>query len=261
LKQRIITGLIGGASFLFLVYLGNVWYSLLVLFLAVMGLFEFLRMAGLRPFSAAGVLAYVLMVSIVWPALSFSDGTGFVMPDLVLPVTLLLLVYSVLRKNQFHIEHAALTLIGALYIGYGFTYMAAVRNLPDGLMLTVLVILGIWASDSGAYFIGKAVGRRKLWPAISPNKTVEGSLGGLAAAVVVVLGTNAAFGHVPVGQALAIGLVAAVAGQLGDLVESAIKRHFGVKDSGHILPGHGGVLDRCDSWIMVFPVLYLLGIV
>jgi phosphatidate cytidylyltransferase len=238
-----------------------VWYSLLVLFLAVMGLFEFLRMAGLRPFSAAGVLAYALMVSIVWPALSFSAGTGFVMPDLVLPVTLLLLVYSVLRKNQFHIEHAALTLIGALYIGYGFTYMAAVRNLPDGLMLTVLVILGIWASDSGAYFIGKAVGRRKLWPAISPNKTVEGSFGGLAAAVVVVLGTNAAFGHLPLGQAVAIALVAAVAGQLGDLVESAIKRHFGVKDSGHILPGHGGVLDRCDSWIMVFPVLYLLGIV
>ncbi|WP_035297344.1 phosphatidate cytidylyltransferase [Brevibacillus thermoruber] len=261
MKQRIITGLIGGATFLFLVYLGNVWYSLLVLFLAVMGLFEFLRMAGLRPFSAAGVLAYALMVSIVWPALSFSAGTGVVMPDLVLPVTLLLLVYSVLRKNQFHIEHAALTLIGALYIGYGFTYMAAVRNLPDGLMLTVLVILGIWASDSGAYFIGKAVGRRKLWPAISPNKTVEGSFGGLLAAVAVVLGVNAAFGHIPFGQAVAIALVAAVAGQLGDLVESAIKRHFGVKDSGRILPGHGGVLDRCDSWIMVFPVLYLLGIV
>ncbi len=262
MKQRIVTGIIGGFAFLYLVYAGEEWYSLLLLVLGLIGLFEFLRMAGVRPFGFAGLLGYLLLASIMWPDLTFSSWLHLRVPDLVLPVTLLLLIYSVIRKNQFHIEHAALTLVGALYIGYGFSYMAATRNLPDvGLYLTTLVILGIWSSDSGAYFVGKAMGRRKLWPAISPNKTVEGSIGGLVIAVLVVLGLNVSFAFLPWTQAVAIAVVAAVAGQMGDLVESAYKRHFGVKDSGQIFPGHGGVLDRVDSWILAFPVLHLLGII
>ncbi|USG67961.1 phosphatidate cytidylyltransferase [Brevibacillus ruminantium] len=262
MKQRIITGLIGGAGFLFMVYLGGAWFSSLVFVLAVIGLFEFLRMANIQPLSVAGVLGYVLLISIMWPALSFTGQTGLVMPDLLLPVTLLLLLYAVFRKNLFHIEHAALTLLGALYISYGFAYMAALRNLSDtGLLLTVLVILGIWSTDSGAYFVGRAVGKRKLWPAISPNKTIEGAVGGLLVAILVVMAVNAWIGHIPYDQALLLALVTGIAGQLGDLVESAMKRHFGVKDSGRIFPGHGGVLDRFDSMILVFPILHLLGMV
>ncbi|QQE76163.1 phosphatidate cytidylyltransferase [Brevibacillus composti] len=262
MKQRIITGLIGGAGFLLMVYLGDAWFSLLVFALAVIGLFEFLRMAKVQPLSAAGVVGYLLMISLLWPTLSFGGSGTIAMPDFLLPATLLLLVYAVFRKNQFHIEHAALTLVGALYIGYGFAFMAALRNVPDtGFMMTVLVIIGIWTTDSGAYFVGKAIGKRKLWPAISPNKTIEGSVGGLLAAVAVVLAVNAWIGNIPVEKALMIALVTGIAGQLGDLIESAIKRHFGVKDSGRIFPGHGGVLDRFDSMILVFPILHLLGMV
>ncbi|QRG65461.1 phosphatidate cytidylyltransferase [Brevibacillus choshinensis] len=261
MKQRIITGLIGGAAFLLMIYLGGAWYSLLVLLLAFIGHFEFMRMARLQPFDVAGILGYVLMVSILWPSLTFSTWLPISTPDLMIAILMLLLIYSVLRKNQFHIEHVALTLVGALYIGFGFTYMAAARNLPDGLMLTVLVILAIWSTDSGAYFVGKAIGKNKLWPEISPNKTIEGSLGGLVAAVVVVLAVNAWFGNASVSQALMIAVVAGIVGQLGDLVESGLKRHYGVKDSGTLIPGHGGVLDRFDSFLLVFPVLHLLGIV
>ncbi|MED4780744.1 phosphatidate cytidylyltransferase [Brevibacillus choshinensis] len=261
MKQRIVTGLIGGAAFLFLIYAGGAWYSLLVLLLALVGHFEFMRMARLQPFNVAGILGYVLMVSILWPSLTFSTWLPISTPDLMIAILLLLLIYSVLRKNQFHIEHIALTLVGALYIGFGFTYMAATRNLPDGLMLTVLVILAIWSTDSGAYFVGKTIGKNKLWPEISPNKTIEGSLGGLVAAVVVVLAVNAWLGNLSIGHALMIAVVAGIVGQLGDLVESGLKRHFGVKDSGQLIPGHGGVLDRFDSFLLVFPVLHLLGIV
>lgn len=261
MKQRIITGLIGGAAFLFLIYAGGAWYSLLVFLLAVIGHFEFMRMSGIRPFGVAGFLGYILVVGILWPSLTFSAWLTISTPDLVITVLLLLLIYSVLRKNQFHIEHVALTVVGALYIGFGFSYMAATRNLPDGLMLTILVILGIWATDSGAYFVGKAIGKNKLWPQISPNKTVEGSLGGLAASVLVVLVVNALLGSLSLAQVFGIALVAGIAGQLGDLVESGFKRHFGVKDSGQLIPGHGGVLDRFDSFLLVFPVLHLLGIV
>lgn len=183
------------------------------------------------------------MASLLWPSLAFSDWLRISMPDLMLPVLLLLLIYSVLRKNQFHIEHVALTLVGALYIGFGFTYMAAARNLPDGLMLTALVIAAIWSTDSGAYFVGKAIGKRKLWPEISPNKTVEGALGGLAAAVLIVIVINACFGSIAFDKALTIALVAGIIGQMGDLVESAFKRHFQVKIQDSSFP------DTVACWI------------
>ncbi|GAA4701020.1 phosphatidate cytidylyltransferase [Brevibacillus fulvus] len=262
MKQRIVTGLIGGIIFIGIVYLGNSWFSLLVLLLALGGLYEFLRMAKIPLFSMASLFSFILMLGILLPNVAFASSMELSVGDVLLPVMLLLFIYSVWRKNQFHIEHVALTILGALYIGYGFTYMLATRNLPEhGLLLTFLVVFGIWATDTGAYFVGKAVGRRKLWPAISPNKTLEGSLGGLVLAVLVVALLNQLGGSFSFGQVLGIGLTIGIAGQLGDLVESAIKRHFGVKDSGQILPGHGGVLDRFDSLLFVFPILHLSGMI
>lgn len=116
----------------------------------------------------------------------------------------------------------------------------------------------IWATDSGAYFIGKATGKRKLWPEISPNKTVEGSLGGVVCALIVAI----LFGlfadmNATVLTLMAITVILSIFGQLGDLVQSAFKRHFNVKDSGNILPGHGGILDRFDSLLFVLPLLNL----
>lgn len=260
MKQRIVTGILGGIAFLSLVYIGAEWYSLLVLFLSVVGLYEFYKMARIKPLSIAGLIGYVMMISILLPQLVLVKGDIFT-ADLILPI-LLLLFYSVLEKNKFHIEHVALTVIGALYIGYGFSYMAEARYIPNnGLILTLLVILGIWATDSGAYFIGKAWGKRKLWPAISPNKTVEGSIGGLLIAILIVIAVNAWIGTLSLADAVMIGLVTGIVGQIGDLAESAIKRHFDVKDSGQLLPGHGGVLDRFDSLLFVFPVLHLLGVI
>lgn len=262
MKQRIVSGIVGGIIFLTLVYVGDVWYSWFVLMLAIIGLFEFLSMAGMRAVSVPGLLSYGLLVSIMWPQLYIARGLDVSIPTVLMSVMILLLFYSVYRKNKFHIEHAALAILGALYIGFGFVYMLAARNVPEnGLFLTILVFLGIWSTDSGAYFVGKAIGKRKLWPEISPNKTVEGALGGLVLALLVVGAVNLLVDAVSLTQALAIALVAGILGQMGDLIESAIKRHFGVKDSGNILPGHGGVLDRCDSWLIVFPILHLLQLI
>ncbi len=242
-----------------MVYLGGIWYSLLILLLALIGLFEFFRMAGLNPIGFASLIGYVAMLSILWSSLSFSDYLHAMDSGLLLPALFVLLFYTVLRRNQFHIEHVALTIIGALYIGFGFAYLAATRIVSaDGFYLTILVLLGIWSTDSGAYFTGKFMGKRKLWPAISPNKTIEGSLGGLLASLIVVVAIDSIVGVLPLMQAAAVGIVIGITAQVGDLVESAIKRHFDVKDSGHILPGHGGVLDRVDSWLVVFPLLHVL---
>lgn len=117
----------------------------------------------------------------------------------------------------------------------------------------------IWSTDSGAYFIGKSLGKRKLWPEISPNKTVEGFIGGIVTAVVLSLVFQAVTGFLPSYLlVMFITLLLSIFGQLGDLVESALKRHYHVKDSGTILPGHGGILDRFDSFLFVLPFLYLL---
>ncbi|MOA34727.1 Phosphatidate cytidylyltransferase [compost metagenome] len=137
--------------------------------------------------------------------------------------------------------------------------MIDVRQMEQhGLFWTFLSFCCIWASDIGAYFVGRAIGKNKLWPSISPNKTVEGALGGVFMSLVVsVLFALFAPELVSVPKALLIGLLAAVAGQFGDLIQSAYKRVRDIKDTGKLLPGHGGVLDRCDSWLIVFPLLSL----
>jgi len=128
----------------------------------------------------------------------------------------------------------------------------------------LLALFIVWATDSGAYLVGTRYGRRKLLPKVSPNKTIEGSLGGIISAVLV----SAIFISVRPQVAtpysfvtmLLLTVVFSIAGQFGDLVESAIKRHFGVKDSGKFIPGHGGVLDRFDSLLFVFPLMHLFGL-
>jgi len=259
--QRIVTGVVAGAAFVGLLAAGGWYYTGLLLLLAVIGYGEFARLNGQawkRPDALAGFAAVVL---IALPELPF----GGRLPSFETIAWLLmfvLLAATVTSKNRIQLEHASVLLLGAVYVGTGFHYMAVTRDLEHGVFWSALTFACIWASDAGAYFVGKAIGRTKLWPAISPNKTVEGALGGLAIAVIAgLIFSFAQPERLGYGQAALIGLTAAVAGQLGDLIQSAYKRFRGVKDSGKLLPGHGGVLDRTDSWLIVFPIVHLLGLI
>ena len=166
----------------------------------------------------------------------------------------------------------AVTVFAALYTGgtlafaYGLRYhrFTVPTEPAAGTALLFLPIILTWASDIGAYFVGRAVGRRKLIPAVSPGKTVEGALGGVLATVLAawlyvefVLEPFAHLGMRPLGIVL-FGVAISVAAQFGDLAESLLKREAGVKDSSRLIPGHGGVLDRLDSLFFVLPVAYLL---
>lgn len=179
----------------------------------------------------------------------------------VLLALVLFFITSTVFSEGFSIEKAGTMLMGALYIGFGFVSLAEAR-LEEGVIWTFAILISIWASDSGAYFVGRKFGRRKLAEKISPNKTIEGSIGGVVTAIIfgvlLQIIVNPFESYLEV---IMIPLVVAVAGQVGDLVESALKRHYGVKDSGKILPGHGGILDRLDSWIFVFIGLKLAGII
>lgn len=161
--------------------------------------------------------------------------------------TLALLLIAAMAMAMF--PKAALTAAGVGYIGTAAISILYLREQPLGFALTLWTLAIVWATDIGAYFAGRAIGGPKLAPAISPNKTWAGLIGGMVAAAIV--GASIAqFGHLPT-RALWLAPFLAVAAQAGDLVESGMKRHVGVKDSGKILPGHGGLLDRIDGMLPV----------
>lgn len=189
---------------------------------------------------------YALTVPLAIMAPGLAAGPGFLALGLVFAAFAFL--GAVTRKPQLA--------FGALYVGLPVLGLLVLRQHPQGFMLTLWAMALVWTSDTGAYFAGRAIGGPKLAPAISPNKTWAGFIGGLIAAGV--FGAVLAFGFgLPAVLALCTPLLA-ILSQVGDLYESHLKRRAGVKDSGNLLPGHGGVMDRLDGLVAVAPVAALL---
>ena len=228
---------------------------LLTYLLASIGLYELLKMKKLTIFSPYGLLSLLFLWTILLPN-DFLVDFYYSKTELGIAFILLLLTYTVITKNRFNFEDAGFSVLSSIYVGIGFYFLMETR--AAGLVYIFYSLFIIWATDSGAYFIGKAIGKNKLWPEISPNKTVEGSLGGIVCAILVAVlfGLLSDKINATVLTLSAITIVLSIFGQIGDLVQSAFKRHFHVKDSGNILPGHGGILDRVDSWLFVFPLLH-----
>lgn len=260
MKQRIITAVIAAAFFIPLVIIGNWPFTLAVYLMASVGLFELLRMRGIHLFSVPGILTWIALAILLLPeklGTQLETLLGYTKVEITFSIVLLLLIYTVIVKNRFTFDHAAFSVFGALYVGIGFYYLIETRL--AGVEFVIYALLVIWTTDTGAYFVGRKFGKRKLWPDISPNKTIEGFVGGILLAVVLAC-VFQAFYPIASSYVLLIGvtIIASVIGQLGDLVESALKRHYDVKDSGTILPGHGGILDRFDSLLFVLPLLHFL---
>jgi len=151
----------------------------------------------------------------------------------------------------------ALSILGIFYIALLCPYLALIRNSSHGSTLFFLLLVIVWSTDTGAYFIGKKWGRHKLYEKISPGKTIEGAVGGLGFALLgAILYAYAFIDFISIPYIIIIAISVSCSGQIGDLSESMIKRSFGFKDSGKILPGHGGILDRIDALIFAAPLLY-----
>ncbi len=151
----------------------------------------------------------------------------------------------------------ALTLSGLLYVPLLLGHLILVRELPHGIQWILLLFVLVMSGDSGAYYVGRILGRRKLYPLVSPNKSVEGALGGLAGSLLgVTLARLTFFPELTVTDCFLAPLLIGPLAQMGDLFESLLKRSFGVKDSGSIIPGHGGILDRLDSILFAAPAIY-----
>lgn len=259
MKQRIITAIIALALFIPIVVYGGVPLMIATYVIASVGIYELLRMRKIKLISVPGVVSIILLWFFLLPTKyqGFLAGLGFSKTEFALMAALLLLTYTVVVKNKFTFDDVAFSLFSVLYIGLGFFYLMETREL--GLTFIFYCLFIVFATDTGAYFIGRAFGKNKLWPDISPNKTVEGALGGIASALgIALLFFIFADIHLSLFKLIFITILLSSFGQMGDLVESALKRHYDVKDSGNILPGHGGVLDRFDSLLFVLPLLNFL---
>lgn len=257
LRLRIISAIIGIPLILGAAYLGGGWYGSLVGLLSLLGVHEYLninRSVG-HNLSVAGLYSGVILL--LGTAL-----TGRL--DLVYPVIIAvfigLSIDLLFRYGRGSFLESALSLWGIIYLGGLGGYLILIRLLPRGALATGLLLLNVWGYDICAYFGGIKLGRHKLAPLISPHKTVEGALAGALAAVILSLAATLIFPQhlapLKAGTAVAFGLGVSLFSQLGDLLESALKRQTAVKDSGSLIPGHGGILDRFDSLWLAAPFAY-----
>ncbi len=256
LKTRALTALAGIPVLLLFAYLGQYWYGLFILALSLLGVREYfalVKKGGWKPFELAGYLFIPLALLAVYQS------------NLLLIKTLWMLFFAslsllpVFSQGKVKYWESAVTLWGIIYTGGLAGFLLAIRLLPDGFFLTIFLFFVIWAADVFAYLVGRKIGKRPLAPGISPRKTVEGAMAGLAGSTL--LGSALMFfSPLPYlswqGGAL-LGLFSGLLGILGDLSQSALKRSVGAKNSGNLLPGHGGILDRFDSLLFTAPFFYI----
>ncbi|MCL6632006.1 MAG: phosphatidate cytidylyltransferase [Alicyclobacillus herbarius] len=251
-KQRVVTAAVGILIVIALIAWGYLPWRVTVWLATLLCAAEFTGMLGGRWYGPLAVFGYVLVSLVEWSPVWHS----VYMLEGMLAVTLL---FPVATRNRVTLAQAASAWAGALYIGYGGQSLAAFRGLTDGWLWLWLLLIGIWMTDTMAYVVGRRVGGPKLWPAISPAKTLSGAAAGVIGSILgVVVFTLIVRPGANIWASILLGAVISVTGQLGDLIESAYKRSAGVKDSGRLLPGHGGLLDRVDSLIFAAPFALFL---
>ena len=255
LSARLITGTLLTGVFLAAVFAGRGWLATLVTVITVVGLGEFYatsRRVGYVPMAAFGLIGVIVTAVSGWFA-----GPGGIAGAIVVSTMAILLWYSVLVRRD-PLENAAITVFGLVWIGGLLAFAVAMSRSENYRSLVVGLVLVAVAMDTGSYFVGRSIGKRKLAPELSPKKTVEGLVGGAlsAVAVAVVLVRFDWFDPITISGSLLIAAGVIVAAPIGDLAESMAKRSFGIKDMGSALPGHGGILDRIDALLFVVPVGY-----
>lgn len=253
LLPRVLTAVVGIPLLLWLIHAGGLAWAGFVVAVAVLCVYEYglILSAGGRPVQRLNLLfcggALALSVALGGPS------------EAVLTAVTAAVVLREMFSRQRSLERLCFTLFGALFLGWMPAHLALIRGLrPDGEKLTFLVFITIWVLDTAAYAAGKSFGRHKLAEGLSPKKTWEGAVAGWLGAVGAALLLRGLLRPESLGPlgALALGALLGVCGQLSDLAESLVKRAVGAKDSGNLLPGHGGIMDRFDAFILAAPAAY-----
>lgn len=261
---RIIVGVTLIPAILLVIWAGGAAVAVFTGLITLTGLWEFYRLAvakGLDPNRFLGLSGGLAIVGDAW------IEAGQAVAGILAAVVVTTVAVEIVRKRQSSaILNAAATVCGVLYVGWLGSHLILLRELPatragfeaaDGFGLLLLAFLIPWSCDTAAYFTGRWFGAHKLIPRVSPGKTVEGAIGGVAGAIAVVVGLRSwGFPFLSVMHCVVLGLAGGILSQIGDLAESLMKRDAGIKDVSHMVPGHGGVLDRFDSVLFSAPFVY-----
>lgn len=247
---RMLTGLVLGFITLFCINYGGIAILGLILVVVYMGSKEYVGIMQNKGFFPS--LKMILIADLVFALLSYFNRFDLVAPAFTF-CSIGAFMWVLFKGRQPYIANVSTTILGFVYGGWFPLHLIFLRELSVSYVL--IMFLGVVFTDMGCYYVGKNFGKHPLAPVISPNKTIEGALGGAFFAVVICMAAGA-LTHLLWYQSLIIGLLCTIFAQIGDLAESMIKRDAGVKDSGDLLPGHGGFLDRTDSFILTIPVIF-----
>lgn len=252
LKTRLITTAVGIPILLAVLFKGGILWDIFFGLMGVIGLWEFYSMIRQKGFTPIVITGYLLLCLLL-----FYSRLGKLAPVFIFFIFVLVIVISVINYPKINIADIALSLAGAIYLGGLLNYSIKIADLENPFLVIVLVFLLTWASDTGGYMGGRLFGKHKMAPLLSPGKTWEGSIGAMILPITVAgCFSILAMKSVNPAYVLLLGLLVGVTAQFGDLFMSSVKRYCEVKDSGWIIPGHGGVLDRFDSFLIAAPVVY-----
>lgn len=257
---RIMTSVVGIPLVIAIIAIGNPLLRYVIMGVSLIALYEFYNVTHKqnKPMVYIGYGAIILQ----YVFLEWVTDYYFIFMALITMASLIVLV---VRYPKYSIIDVGLTLFPILYVGLMFSFMVLLRDVQEGSFWIWLIAISAWGSDTFAYFTGKTIGKHKLAPVLSPKKTIEGSIGGIVGAGLLAYIYTLIYTHYAafaVREKIAWVIVAAVLGaiisQFGDLAASAVKRFYNQKDYGYILPGHGGILDRFDSFLFVTPIIYIV---
>lgn len=270
MKQRLITAAFGFAVLIpVLLFSDTIVLPIALALFSALGVWEMLGCVGLRDRLQILIPSLLVSAAIPFAARYITLHVGKISYTIAISGVIVfiymyyLMCISVVSKGKLCILDSALVFMTTLYITVGFTSIVLLRDLPHGNLLILLVFIGAWVTDGAAYFVGRALGKHKLIPDVSPKKTIEGAIGGSVFCAISFVIFGFAAGKITTSSANLIemiiaGLAISVISQFGDLIASLIKRHYGIKDYGKLFPGHGGVMDRFDSIIAIAPFLLMI---
>ena len=232
------------------------WFAAFVILVMIVSageLYATIRSEEVRPLALFGLLGVVFM------GLGAQTAGAVAIAGWAAAFATITVLYLTLSSRRQPLEDAGITIVGMAWVGL-LSFAILIARGPHPVAYILFLVFVVVANDTAAYFVGRSLGRRKLAPALSPKKTVEGLVGGLIAGLIVatVLATFPAWETIGIAKALVAGAVVGVTVPLGDAIESMVKRSLGVKDMGSVLPGHGGMLDRIDGFLLAVPAIYYL---
>lgn len=258
-KQRAISAVILVIIAAITLYFGGALTCLVMCAVSLIGVMELLRIYGLNK-KGLGYAAYGAMV--FYYALLYFDLHQFILPLIAVYMLVILAIYVLTYPNYKDKEIMA-AFFAFVYVGVMLSYVYLIRDMKHGLILVLLIFVSSWGNDTCAYLVGRAIGKHKMSPILSPKKSIEGLIGGIVGAGILGVVFGLIYNHfMQVAHSVwifaLIGAVCALPAVIGDLAASAIKRNNDIKDYGKLIPGHGGILDRFDSIIFTAPIMYYL---